>query len=130
MKIKMYEKDGYASPSREAAARFGSGAQPPKELEADVYVLCAGRHPLPEGLEGRADYVYHYIGSPLNFGALEIAAQRAFAKVGAGEKVYIYVTGLAPALIAALNALREKGTAVTLLHYDRRTLGYRPQHVY
>lgn len=45
------------------------------------------------------------------------------------DRLRLYVTGLSVALVAALNACRELGIAVELLHYDRETGTYYGQEV-
>lgn len=54
----------------------------------------------------------------------------ALAKAGEDKRVYIYVTGLTPAVIAALNVLRQEGAEATLMHYGSSTLNCKPQRVY
>ena len=129
MKIKMYGRGAVVSPSFERASAGCSGGEKPWELDADVYILCAGRHPVPEGLEGKVEYIYHYIQDPMDFGALELAAERALQGAETGGRVYVYVTGLTSALVAVMNVLRKKGARLTLMHFDRVSGCYRPQYV-
>ena len=44
--------------------------------------------------------------------------------------IYLYVTGLTVALVAAINAIRRRGIRLTLMHYDRETAMYFSQEVY
>ena len=109
--------------------------------------LCQGRHDIPD-VDG---YIFSQEINPLDTSGAETAAQERllflYPEVTTSTSclpnqadytdipVYVrghldlYVTGLTMALIAALNACRKLGIAVTLHHYDRNTGGYYPQTV-
>lgn len=95
--------------------------------------LCEGRHDIPDV----ADYFFGEIpvDKVTDFRWME---ETAFGKLEglyeSGElgdsAIDIYVTGLTPALIAALNACRRANTNPALYHYDRATGSYIPQTIY
>ena len=94
--------------------------------------LCEGRHDIPDV----ADYFFGEIpaGKVTDFQWME---ETAFGKLErlyedgelGGSSIDIYVTGLTPALIAALNACRRANINPILYHYDRATGSYIPQTV-
>lgn len=97
------------------------------------YVLCAGRHEIPEEISGMhfGGYIYDEVPNVLDFGSLN---DRAFDFCGARESVSleqlnVVVTGLTAACVAVIRACVYTGTPLTLWHYNRDTGEYVPQTV-
>ena len=83
--------------------------------------LCASRHDIPQAVDGS---IYeNQIEDPTDTLHMELVATRKFRELGV-KYVDIYVTGLTPALIAALNAARRLDVKVMLYHFDKTTGGY------
>ncbi len=120
-------------------------------MKQTFYVLCAGRHEIPEEIAGMqfGGYIYDEVPNVLDFKSLN---DRAFdfceAREGgttwsAGpaqvdytdvEQLYhipldVVVTGLTAACVAVIRACVYTGTPLTLWHYNRDTGEYVPQIV-
>lgn len=65
---------------------------------------------------------------PTDFPELDRQAQEFFSANKAEEYV-IYVTGLTAATVAVIKAAVDYQVKLTLMHYDRTTDNYVPQHV-
>ena len=88
--------------------------------------LCAGRHTISDAKDG-AIFEAPITNPKDRWGLFRIAKKR-FEELDV-KYVDIYVTGLTPALIAALNAARVLDITVTLFHYDPNTFSYYQQEV-
>lgn len=117
--------------------------------------LCADRHDIPQATDG---YIFRKIENITDIYHLESLAFQSlwsqcrlkewlkyassiFPDLDNTEKedwlaippnkihLNLYVTGLTPALIAALNVCKDEKIGVTLYHYDRSTNGYFTQEV-
>ena len=90
--------------------------------------LCQGRHEIPEATDGA---IFGQTVDPLDVNGLQEQADSAIASYAENgvKSVNLYVTGLTVALIAVLNACRDKGLTVTLYHYDRESSSYYKQEV-
>ena len=81
-----------------------------------TFGLCAGRHDLPV-----TDFIFADgdITFPINSTALldKVATKLNF--VNFGDKLDVYVTGLAPATVAVIKFCSIKGIKLTLKHFDR-----------
>lgn len=108
------------------------------------YVLCAGRHEIPEEISGMhfGGYVYDEVPNVLDFGslndrALNFCEGRTWSKdeaVSADMIMFhapldVVVTGLTAACVAVVRACVYTGTPLTLWHYNRDTGEYVPQSV-
>lgn len=119
-------------------------------MKQTFYVLCAGRHEIPEEIAGMhfAGYIYDEIPDVLDFGslndrALNFCEGRNWKDWSAGpaqvdytdvEQLYhipldVVVTGLTAACVAVIRACVYTGTPLTLWHYNRDTGEYVPQIV-
>lgn len=85
--------------------------------------LCRGRHEIPEAVDGA---IFSQQLNPLDIDGMERTAAAAVAGLDA---LTLYVTGLSVALVAVINACRAHGVKLTLMHYDRESGSYYPQHV-
>lgn len=85
--------------------------------------LCRGRHEIPEAVDGA---IFGQQLNPLDVDGMERTAAAAVAGLDA---LTLYVTGLSVALVAVINACRAQGVELTLMHYDRESGSYYPQHV-
>lgn len=108
----------------------------------EFYVLCAGRHEIPEEISGMhfGGYIYDEVPNVLDFESLN---DRAFDFCKARESVSLWgdvdlfyhvplnvvVTGLTAACVAVVRACVYTGTPLTLWHYNRDTGEYVPQIV-
>ena len=112
--------------------------------------LCQGRHEIPQV----TGYIFTNEVNPLDVDGLELSAKKTLLELFPevkhtfihGTNIYItdmadvgymevrgclmlYVTGLTVALVAVINACKELGITLTLMHYDRATEGYYPQDI-
>jgi hypothetical protein len=85
--------------------------------------LCRGRHEIPDAVDGA---IFQQQVNPLDVDGMEQAAVEAVTGLDA---LTLYVTGLSVALVAVINACRAQGVELTLMHYDRESGSYYPQHV-
>ena len=100
--------------------------------------LCQGRHEMPV-----SDFIFANEVNPLDARGLERQAESSLAQLlglvpdGNGNRFHwngaahvdIYVSGLAVALVAALNVCMTFRWDVTLWHFDREAGSYFPQEV-
>ena len=96
--------------------------------------LVQGRHQIPTDR-----YIFEEIKNVLDFEGMEETCYQKFrAEFNAGDEeieIYVYVTGLTAATIAAINAIsimkKEDNRAYTLIlfHFDRERGDYLPQLV-
>jgi hypothetical protein len=91
----------------------------------DEYELCSSRHETPA--HGKAIFP-NEVANPLDFAGLEIRAAQVLAGYNL-PYLYVYVTGLTPALVAVINVCREKGIHLILKHYDRESGRWFSQYV-
>lgn len=97
-----------------------------KDVLCAELALCVGRHDIPQAVDGCI--FEEEIEDPTNTLKMEAIASRRFRELGV-EFCDIYVTGLTPALMSALNAARRAGITVTLYHYNKVTGDYFSQPV-
>lgn len=115
----------------------------------EFYVLCAGRHEIPEEIAGMqfGGYIYDEVPNVLDFGglndrALNFCEGRNWKdwnsdpqkSVSADMIMFhvplnVVVTGLTAACVAVIRACVYTGTPLTLWHYNRDTGEYVPQIV-
>jgi hypothetical protein len=101
--------------------------------------LCAGRHEIVDkSVHAKIeDFVFpNAIENPLDFYHMEKVSKEwiATTKKEVDTKfshleIYLYVTGLTPALTSFLNAANEDGLSVTLMHFNRETGIYHAQEM-
>lgn len=87
--------------------------------------LCKGRHEIPQVGD---DYVFDEIVDPMDFMSLRKGAAQWLLQVDIGAKIYLYVTGFTPALVAVINAVNiSKANNLVLMHFDRDSNSYKGQ---
>lgn len=94
-------------------------------VDSAAMSLCKGRHEIPEAVDGS---IFGTEVDPLNVEGLQAQAMETLSALEI-RHLDLYVTGLTVALIAALNACRSLGIAVTLWHFNRETGKYYSQDV-
>ena len=85
--------------------------------------LCDSRHPIPDAVDGA---VFPNTIDPL---VVEDLESTAYAVLDGVDSLVLYVTGLSVALVATLNACRDRGITVKLMHYNKDTGTYYEQKV-
>ncbi len=87
--------------------------------------LCKGRHDIPQVGD---DYVFDEIADPMDFVNLGTRATKWLLHIDKGVRIYLYVTGFTPALVAVINAVSlTKANNLELLHFDRDSNSYKAQ---
>lgn len=87
--------------------------------------LCKGRHDIPQVGD---DYVFDEIADPMDFVNLETRATKWLLHIDKGVRIYLYVTGFTPALVAVINAVSlTKANNLELMHFDRDSNSYKAQ---
>lgn len=87
--------------------------------------LCKGRHDIPQVGD---DYVFDEIADPMDFVNLGTRATKWLLHIDKGVRIYLYVTGFTPALVAVINAVSlTKANNLTLMHFDRDSNSYKGQ---
>lgn len=94
-------------------------------VDSAAMSLCKGRHEIPEAVDGS---IFGTEVDPLDVEGLQAQAMETLFALEI-RHLDLYVTGLTVALIAALNACRSLGIAVTLWHFNRETGKYYSQEV-
>ena len=88
--------------------------------------LCESRHEIPQAVNG--SIFPQDIPDPMDFTALAKMCEEYLGivlKMGV-KTCNIYVTGLTPALITAINCCRDHGVKCVTHHFDRATGEYIP----
>lgn len=85
--------------------------------------LCKFRHSIPDAVDGA---IFPNTIDPL---AVEDLESTAYTVLDGVDSLVLYVTGLSVALVATLNACRDRGITVKLMHYNKDTGTYYPQKV-
>lgn len=95
------------------------------DMRAASMALCAGRHSIPDAVDGA---IFDSITDPTDVSGLEA---EAISRLSGShiDLLNLYVTGLTVALIATINACKRLGIVVVLYHYDRDTGRYCRQYV-
>ncbi len=90
--------------------------------------LCCGRHPFP----GVEFYIYGSTVDPLDYDALYAQAVWFLKanKLGSGDALCLYITGLTAATLAVVRACHEAGVGLIAYHYDKKTGGFTIQYVF
>lgn len=87
--------------------------------------LCKGRHDIPQVGD---DYVFDEIADPMDFPDIGTRAAKWILHVDKRVRIYLYVTGFTPALVAVINAVNiTKANSLMLMHFDRETNSYKGQ---
>lgn len=87
--------------------------------------LCKGRHEIHQVGD---DYVFDEIANPMDFPRLGKKATEWLLHVDKGVRIYLYVTGFTPALVAVINAVSlTKANNLELMHFDRDSNSYKAQ---
>lgn len=87
--------------------------------------LCKGRHDIPQVGD---DYVFDEIADPMDFVNLGTRATKWLLHIDKGVRIYLYVTGFTPALVAVINAVSlTKANNLELMHFDRDSNSYKAQ---
>jgi len=87
--------------------------------------LCKGRHEIPQVGD---DYVFDEITDPMDFASLGSRAAEWLLHIDKGVRIYLYVTGFTPALVAVINAVSlTKANNLELMHFDRDSNSYKAQ---
>lgn len=74
------------------------------------------------------DYVFDEIADPMDFSSLGRRATEWLLHIDKGVRIYLYVTGFTPALVAVINAVNiSKANNLVLMHFDRETNSYKGQ---
>ena len=89
-----------------------------------VVELCQSRHNTP-AVHGA---IFPNIVENMNPLTLEREAKNMIEAAGV-EFLTVYVTGLSMALVAVINACRDLGVSLMLMHYNPTTGKYHPQFV-
>lgn len=95
------------------------------DMRTASMALCAGRHSIPDTVDGA---VFDSITNPTDVSGLEAGAISRLSGSHI-DLLNLYVTGLTVALIATINACKRLGIVVVLYHYDRDTGRYCRQYV-
>lgn len=87
--------------------------------------LCKGRHDIPQVGD---DYIFDEIADPMDFVNLGTRATKWLLHIDKGVRIYLYVTGFTPALVAVINAVSlTKANNLELMHFDRDSNSYKAQ---
>lgn len=91
-------------------------------MEKVILGLCQGRHEMPV-----EDYIFpQVVENPFNFEALEDMVHQKLKDV---QEVDLYVSGLTPVLMVAVNYCVFNAIDLTLYHFNITTGEYVPQKI-
>ena len=101
--------------------------------------LVKGRHEMKQN-DGTliTEFVFEEITDVHDYKALQKRAEDALSHIGYIDTLYLYITGLGPALISAINAMdllsgrggNDHFAEVYIMHYDRDAEQYNQQMFY